>query len=205
MSKDWVVVGDATDSGGRVVTGSSFTDIDGKPVAREGDRAVCPVHKGTFPIVAGCDPQTIIDGRPVALDRAVLACGCRIIAAEQRHVFLDEGRDHASRKSCAQPVRTSIASGTSVRDTVPQEAAADVSEYAVQFLVRNQVTGEPLVGANYTVKLETGAVFKGLTDAEGRTETVRSSNSELASVHVTYCSQSQNVLCASPDLESCGC
>lgn len=65
MSRMWVVLGDSTSSGGSVVSGSPFTDIDGKPVARVNDKATCPQHKGTFPIVDG-DPTTIIDGQPVA-------------------------------------------------------------------------------------------------------------------------------------------
>ncbi|MGL0786745.1 PAAR domain-containing protein [Xanthomonas translucens] len=47
----WIVVGDPTSSGGRVVTGSPYTDIEGAPVARVGDKAVCPLHKGAFPIM----------------------------------------------------------------------------------------------------------------------------------------------------------
>jgi len=33
MTRMWVVLGDATSSGGRVVSGSPFTDIDGQPAA----------------------------------------------------------------------------------------------------------------------------------------------------------------------------
>jgi len=36
-----IVVGDATSGGGRVITGSPATDIEGKPVARDGDRLSC--------------------------------------------------------------------------------------------------------------------------------------------------------------------
>lgn len=76
MTRMWAVVGDATSSGGQVITGSPFTDIDGKPVARVNDKATCPTHKGTFPIIDG-DPTTIIDGEAVALHGSSLACGCQ--------------------------------------------------------------------------------------------------------------------------------
>lgn len=49
MTRMWVVVGDTTSSGGRVVTGSQWTDIDGKPVVRVSDRAPCPLHKACSP------------------------------------------------------------------------------------------------------------------------------------------------------------
>lgn len=205
MARDWVVVGDATDSGGRVITGSPFTDIDGKPVAREGDRAVCPAHKGTFPIVAGCDVRTIVDGRPVALDRAVLACGCRVIAAEQRHVFLEESADDAFGQARLDSARTSFEPRSSGSELALERTAAGRSEYALQFLVRDQLSGAPLAGARYAIKLETGAILEGVTDAGGRTETVRSPTPELATVRVLYCCEGEKVMCASPDPDPCGC
>lgn len=85
MSRMWIVVGDATSSGGQVVTGSPFTDIDGKPVARVTDTATCPSHNGTFPIVDG-DPTTVVDGQPVALHGSTLACGCKVMAVKQMRV-----------------------------------------------------------------------------------------------------------------------
>ena len=63
MSKLIVVVGDATTGGGQVVSGSPFTDIDGFPVARVGDKASCTTCGGVFPIASG-DPTFCIDGRP---------------------------------------------------------------------------------------------------------------------------------------------
>lgn len=90
MTRMWVVLGDATSSGGRVVSGSPFTDVDGQPVARVNDTATCPTHKGTFPIVDG-DPTTIIDGEAVALHGSSLACGCKVLAVKQIRVFVDAG------------------------------------------------------------------------------------------------------------------
>lgn len=88
MTRMWIVVGDPTSSGGKVVTGSPFTDIDGKPVARVTDTASCPKHQGTFPIVDG-DPTCIVDGQPVALHDSKLSCGCSVLGVEQMRVFAD--------------------------------------------------------------------------------------------------------------------
>jgi|GEM_PF-260286 len=90
MTRMWAVLGDSTSSGGKVVTGSAFTDVDGKPVARVTDKATCPKHQGTFPIVDG-DPTTIIDGHPVALHGSRLACGCAVLAVQQVRVALQAG------------------------------------------------------------------------------------------------------------------
>lgn len=83
----WIVLDDVTSSGGRVVTASQFTDIDGKGVARRNDKATCPQHKGVFAIVGGYDPTTIIDDAEVALHGATLACGCRVLATQQFRVL----------------------------------------------------------------------------------------------------------------------
>ncbi len=85
-----IVVGDRTISGGCVITGSPFTDIEGKPVARINDYATCPAHGGAFPIVSG-DPTLIIDGQPVAREGDRLACGCSLIAGQQHLVYVDDG------------------------------------------------------------------------------------------------------------------
>ena len=66
MTGNWIVHGDVTTSGGRMISSSPFTDVDGKGVCRKGDKATCPQHKGVFPITGGYDPTTIIDDQEVA-------------------------------------------------------------------------------------------------------------------------------------------
>jgi len=90
MARNWIVVGDPTSSGGSVVTGSPFTDIDGLPVARVADQATCPRHGGAFPIVDG-DSTLIVDGQPVALHGSSLACGCKVLSARQARAFVEPG------------------------------------------------------------------------------------------------------------------
>ena len=90
MARNWIVRGDPTSSGGSVISGSPFTDIDGIAVARITDQATCPAHKGVFPIVEG-DATLVVDGQPVALHGSALACGCKVLSAQQMHVFVDTG------------------------------------------------------------------------------------------------------------------
>ncbi|HRN62852.1 MAG TPA: PAAR domain-containing protein, partial [Luteimonas sp.] len=90
MVRKIIVVGDTTTGGGRVETGTPFTDIDGMPVARLGDRVSCPKHKGVFPIASG-DITLVVDGQPVARERDAVACGCTLVSARQSHAFLDDG------------------------------------------------------------------------------------------------------------------
>ncbi|KAB7767066.1 PAAR domain-containing protein [Xanthomonas maliensis] len=90
MPKNFIVVGDPTSSGGHVISGSPVTDIDGKPLARVGDRALCRKHNGNFAIVGG-NLTIMMDGQAVALHGDYLACGCQVLSSKQSRVFLDEG------------------------------------------------------------------------------------------------------------------
>jgi len=72
------VVGDGLSSGGSVVTGSPFTDIDGQPMARVGDRTLCPAH-GPGTIITG-DGTLIVDGNAAARHGDWVSYGCQLIA-----------------------------------------------------------------------------------------------------------------------------
>src|SRR5690625_2984882 len=118
MVKAWIVLGDPTSSGGSVVTGSPFTDVDGIPVARIGDQATCPRHKGAFPIVDG-DSTLIVDGQPVALHGSSLACGCKVLSAMQTRVFVSRGAG-AGTGAASLPMRYSPpATGTQAANLHP--------------------------------------------------------------------------------------
>ncbi len=90
MARMWIVEGDPTTGGGKVISSSPFTDIDGIGVARVDDRATCRRHAGIQRIVEG-DQTHIVDGKPVALHGSALSCGCKVQSAEQAHVFVDAG------------------------------------------------------------------------------------------------------------------
>lgn len=73
-------LGDPTTHGGVVVSASSTTVINGKPVARVGDTVACPRKgHGTVVIVEG-DPSWSEGGRAVALEGHKCSCGCALIS-----------------------------------------------------------------------------------------------------------------------------
>ncbi len=82
-----IVLGDTHSDRGSVITGSTETDIDGKPVARVGDKAICPLHKGVFSIVTG-DDSLMIDGQAVARDGDNLSCSYSLISGQQNHAWV---------------------------------------------------------------------------------------------------------------------
>ncbi|WP_258010185.1 PAAR domain-containing protein [Stenotrophomonas maltophilia] len=84
-----IVVGDALQTGGSVLTGSPHTDIEGRAVARVGDRVICARH-GPGSIVSG-DSTLIIDGQPVARDGDKASCGCALMAGKQQRAHVAGG------------------------------------------------------------------------------------------------------------------
>ncbi|WP_292933624.1 PAAR domain-containing protein [Noviherbaspirillum sp.] len=83
MTRPFIVIGDSTDHGGKVVGGAATTDTHGKRIARVGDKVTCPKkgHGGTTVIVSG-DPTVIIDGSPAARHGDKTACGAVLIATQ---------------------------------------------------------------------------------------------------------------------------
>lgn len=173
MTRMWIVLGDATSSGGTVITGSPFTDIDGKPVARINDMATCPTHKGTFPIVDG-DSTTIIDGQAVALHGSSLACGCKVLAVKQMRVFLDAGAHAASTATASKASIAAATSDTAARQrNAPTLASAPNAESAFDEQIRFvSPTGTVLSNIQYVLHLEDGNTVDGVTDDAGRTQRV---------------------------------
>ncbi|KVN50959.1 PAAR domain-containing protein [Burkholderia stagnalis] len=74
-------VGDVTSHGGKVITGSTASEVMGRPVARLGDMCVCPNsgHQACF--IAEGDPQVIVDGKPAAFDGHKTSCGATLISS----------------------------------------------------------------------------------------------------------------------------
>lgn len=173
MARMWIVLGDSTSSGGQVVSGSPFTDIDGKPVARVNDKATCPKHKGTFPIVDG-DPTTIIDGEAVALHGSSLACGCKVLAVQQVRVLQEAGGGAGG--GSAGTATASAASPANGSATVATTGVAANDEATFDEQVRFVgPTGAVLSNIGYVLHLEDGSTAEGTTDADGRTARVSTS------------------------------
>jgi uncharacterized Zn-binding protein involved in type VI secretion len=85
MSISIVVVGDKTDHGGRVITGSDTHKLHGKKIARVHDLVDCPKNysdgrpHGVNKIIEAHATITV-GGRRVALHGHRTECGCRLIA-----------------------------------------------------------------------------------------------------------------------------
>jgi uncharacterized Zn-binding protein involved in type VI secretion len=75
----FVLEGDSTSHGGRVISGSDRIKVRGRRAARKGDLVSCPLH-GDNEIVEGSDRMKEGD-IPFALDGHRARCGCVLIAS----------------------------------------------------------------------------------------------------------------------------
>jgi uncharacterized Zn-binding protein involved in type VI secretion len=86
MSLKIITVGDKTDHGGTVISGSPDHDIRGKAIARLGDKVSCPqVYPGGKPhgvnkIITAHNTLTV-NGVPVAVEGCITECGCKLIGS----------------------------------------------------------------------------------------------------------------------------
>lgn len=73
-------LGDSTTHGGKVVSATANSSVNGIQIARLGDKVVCPIKgHGVTTIVEG-DPNWLIDGIPVALEGHKTSCGASLIS-----------------------------------------------------------------------------------------------------------------------------
>lgn len=83
MTRPVIILGDKTSHGGVVIGAAPHTDTHGIPIARLGDPVSCPIPGHGVNFIASGDPSCIIDGKPVARDRDVTACGAVIFHSQQ--------------------------------------------------------------------------------------------------------------------------
>jgi uncharacterized Zn-binding protein involved in type VI secretion len=86
VSSRIVTVGDNTDHGGEVITGSPNHTIAGRAIARVGDLVYCPqLYPGGAPhgvnkIIDG-HPTYSVDNKAVAIHGSGTVCGCKLIGS----------------------------------------------------------------------------------------------------------------------------
>lgn len=81
MPRPFIVIGDKSSHGGTVITAAPTSVTGGKPIARVGDKVVCPKCDHVYPIVSG-DPAVTVDNKPAARDGDKTACGATLIASQ---------------------------------------------------------------------------------------------------------------------------
>lgn len=81
-----ITVGDKTDHGCTVISGSPNHDIHGRAIARLGDQVNCPLfYPGGKPHginkITTADKSFTVSGVPVAVEGCTTECGCKLIGS----------------------------------------------------------------------------------------------------------------------------
>lgn len=155
-----IIMGDSTTGGGKVIEGSPNSTIMGKPIARMGDKATCPIngHGGVVTILEG-DATNTIDGKPTAFHMATLSCGCKVIGSQSIYMVEKASGGSSSAKSSA----------TEAKPASPPTKEALAAEFN-DFFVMRDATGKPVPNAHYAVEFPDGSFEYGVTDDKGHTD-----------------------------------
>ncbi|KVP00029.1 hypothetical protein WL21_11695 [Burkholderia ubonensis] len=149
--------GDTTSHGGRVLACDPTNTVDGKALALLGDMVSCPRCGGVYPIVKiKSNLNMTFNGRPVASDGDMTACGATLIASQ--------GTATASPTSGAG---APVGGGKSV-------VAQNDGTYRGRFQLVDDQTRAPLVNHPYTITSADGKKIQGMTDANGNTDWLNS-------------------------------
>ncbi|KAG8154634.1 PAAR domain-containing protein [Burkholderia catarinensis] len=169
MSRRAVRIGDPTTTGGIVISGSSNMFSNSKTVALDGDKATCGNCEGAFPI-AGSAVRVISHGRCMALEGDAVLCPCGqnlLISGSDCTIFYEDDGGHKVAKPFTTPSAFSPARYT---------PASGINDE--QYVVRAAESGRPLANVRYRIRLSSGKIFTGVTDAAGHTQRVTSAYAE---------------------------
>ncbi|RAF00620.1 PAAR domain-containing protein [Burkholderia multivorans] len=145
--------GDTTSHGGRVLACDPTNTVEGKPLALLGDMVSCPRCGGVYPIVkVKTELHMTFNGRPVASDGDMTACGATLIASQ--------GAATASPTSGAG---APVGDGKSV-------LAQNNGSNRGRFQVVDDNTRQPIANYPYTITSADGKIVQGVTDADGCTD-----------------------------------
>ena len=178
MSRPVIVVGDRTSHGGVVITGSPFSDIDGKAIARIGDKVTCPQkgHGSVTTIVTG-DLTDIIDGSPLARHGDKTACGAVLISS-QMLTYTDDSSGAGAASHASNDGGAVRSTATSMASSIADDSADHEDEVVEQYFELLDENGSPVHGYRYDLFEDEQMHTKAGALADGKTVTVEG-NSNL--------------------------
>ncbi len=163
MSFAFIREGDATSHGGTVLACNPSNTSDGKALALLGDMVSCPQCGGIFPIVkVKTDLNVRFNGRPVASDGDMTACGATLIASS-----------NGTKASPTSGAGGSIGGGRSV---IPQRISGSDDVHRGRFQVLDDDTGTPVANHPYSLTSSNGQTIAGNTDENGFTDWLESTH-----------------------------
>lgn len=150
----FIVEGDTTDHGGRVIGCAATMNIDGKTIARLGDMVSCPRCGGIFPIVSSKNPGFNVLGRAAAFEGDKTACGASLISSQT-----------------LARARVPMGPGGTGGLTAAHEAESQqAGSYRGRFQVLDEKSGQPVPNHPYSLETADGRTLSGTTDSQGFTQ-----------------------------------
>jgi uncharacterized Zn-binding protein involved in type VI secretion len=153
----FIVLGDRTSHGGKVMECSSKRLIDGIPIARVGDLVWCPRCKRPTRIISSRFPQMTENGIASAFDMDMTDCGALLYSRHNDHAGFGTNAGASPATTKDQPKSSSA------------DQSANVQEH---FVLRDSDNSKGLSGLGYTLNVADGRAIKGETDEQGRTDVV---------------------------------
>lgn len=150
----------STTAGGKVVSASSQGTVNGATIALEGDVVACPACKSEGKILCvGPRVMETWNGRSIALENDLCICRCfpspRLITKQLlRFQTLGEGGGEGAVNGMQSHNDASV---------------ADQTNFDLDFLLVDDVSGLPAVGWPYAIELADGGLLEGHTNCAGRT------------------------------------
>ena len=161
----------------------------------------CPIPgHGTTVIVEG-DLTMILDGKPVARHGDKCACGATLISS-QVVSSIDSGGGSSNPQAASEAQKTKAAAAgffTRLMET------NDDPTHDMHFLVKDEETGNPMPNVPYKLTLVGGKSITGKTDADGLTEKISSTSSQIAKIEVPYYGDSASATHSNFGYDACGC
>lgn len=161
MTLSFACVGDKTDHGGVIITGTSMSNVHGRAIARVGDKVSCPKCGGVYPIVSSKVSFVSFDGASAAYGGDKTACGATILAQ--------------------QSVATALQDSGPTGET---DTSSPDKSYKGRFQLLDDETRQPVPSRPYTVTSSDGQTISGTTDDQGMTSWVETS--EPASLNIKH-------------------
>ena len=166
-----IVQGDKTSHHGTVLEGSPFSDSNGKPIARVGDKVSCPKCMGIFTIAEG-DKSNIVDGAPVAYQGCKVSCGAILIASQmatQTNPSSGTAPGAAAGDDAGETLARFGAIGAGMAGAYEDQAVDHDGRFKGRFQLVDIETGEPVKGEPVRYGPSGSDLAHGTTDDEGYT------------------------------------
>lgn len=167
----FIVMGDRTSHGGTVISGDITFTIDGRPVARVGDKVFCPRCKVMATIATSRFPSIFDLGQTMAYDQDSTSCGALVYSRHNNHAGWDDGG--------AESTPASSPTAAAVDEYQPSGPL----RFREHFILHDDA-GKIAANVPYSATTGEGNTFEGETDSEGRTGVIWTDSPDAVDVKV---------------------